>query len=221
MIKANFLISLTVSLFAAYAASAQAGETPDELIAIYKCKSIEKPEIRLECYDNAVERFKKADNDGDLVTVSKSKIQNVEREAFGFNIPSLSSINRIFGLKEKSESDTVATDIKGENELTAPVKKPSSLKKSPKKKEKKQKTKVKNIDEVVLNIKKTSIFGYKKTRFFMTNGQVWEQIDNTRVKIPKAEDNKVNTALISKGAIGSFLLRVNSRGVAIRVRRVR
>jgi len=55
----------------------------------------------------------------------------------------------------------------------------------------------------------------------MTNGQVWEQIDNTRVKIPKAEDNKVNTALISKGAIGSFLLRVNSRGVAIRVRRVR
>ena len=111
----------------------------------------------------------------------------------------MSSINRIFGLKEKSESDTVATDIKGENELTAPVKKPSSLKKSPKKKEKKQKTKVKNIDEVVLNIKKTSIFGYKKTRFFMTNGQVWEQIDNTRVKIPKAEDNKVNTALISKG----------------------
>jgi hypothetical protein len=202
-------------------ASAQMEETPDELIAIYKCKSIEKPEIRLECYDNAVERFEKADNDGDLVTVSKSKIQNVEREAFGFNIPSLSSINRIFGLKEKSESGTVATDIKGENDLTAPVKKPSTLKKSPKKKEKKQKTKVKNIDEVLLNIKKTSVFGYKKTRFFMTNGQVWEQIDTTRVKIPRAKDNKANTALISKGAIGSFLLRINSRGVAIRVKRVR
>jgi hypothetical protein len=221
MIKANFLISLTVSLFAAYAASAQAGETPDELIAIYKCKSIEKPEIRLECYDNAVERFKKADNDGDLVTVSKSKIQNVEREAFGFNIPSLSSINRIFGLKEKSESDTIAADIKDKNQLTAPVKKPSTSKKPPKKKEKKQKIKVKSIDEVVLNIKKTSVFGYKKTRFFMTNGQVWEQIDNIRVRIPRAKDNKVNTALISKGAIGSFLLRINSQGVAIRVRRVR
>ena len=221
MIKANFLISVTVVLFAANAASAQVGETPNELLAIYKCKSIEKPEIRLECYDNAVERFEKADNDGELVTVSKSKIQNVEREAFGFNIPSLSSINRIFGLKEKSESDTIAADIKDKNQLTAPVKKPSTSKKSPKKKEKKQKIKVKSIDEVILNIKKTSVFGYKKTRFFMTNGQVWEQIDNTRVKIPKTKDNKVNTALISKGAIGSFLLRINSQGVAIRVRRVR
>ena len=196
MIKANFLISVIMGLFAVNVASAQVGETPDELIAIYKCKSIEKPEIRLECYDNAVERFEKADNDGELVTVRKAKIQNVEREAFGFNIPSLSSINRIFGLKEKSDSDTVTAEIKDKNDLTASVKKPNTLKKSPKKKEKKQKTKVKNIDEVLLNIKKTSVFGYKKTRFFMTNGQVWEQIDNTRVKIPKAKDNRVNTALI-------------------------
>ena len=221
MIKANFLISVIMGLFAVNVASAQVGETPDELIAIYKCKSIEKPEIRLECYDNAVERFEKADNDGELVTVSKAKIQNVEREAFGFNIPSLSSINRIFGLKEKSEIDAVTAEIKDKNDLKASVKKPNTLKKSPKKKVKKQKIKVKNIDEVVLNIKKTTVFGYKKTRFFMTNGQVWEQIDTTRVKIPRAKNNKANTALISKGAIGSFLLRINSRGVAIRVKRVR
>ena len=129
MIKANFLISVIMGLFAVNVASAQVGETPDELIAIYKCKSIEKPEIRLECYDNAVERFEKADNDGELVTVSKAKIQNVEREAFGFNIPSLSSINRIFGLKEKSESDAVAADIKDKNDLTASSKKAKYFKK--------------------------------------------------------------------------------------------
>ena len=103
MIKANFLILVIIGVFSINAALAQEQETPNELLAIYKCKSIEKPEIRLECYDNSVERFEKADNDGELVTVSKSKIQNVEREAFGFNIPSLSSINRIFGLKEKSQ----------------------------------------------------------------------------------------------------------------------
>ena len=139
MIKANFLISVIMGLFAVNVASAQVGETPDELIAIYKCKSIEKPEIRLECYDNAVERFEKADNDGELVTVSKSKIQNVEREAFGFNIPSLSSINRIFGLKEKSESDTVAADIKDKNDLTASSKKTKYFKKITKEKRKEAK----------------------------------------------------------------------------------
>ena len=136
MIKANFLISVIMGLFAVNVASAQVGETPDELIAIYKCKSIEKPEIRLECYDNAVERCEKDDNEGELVTVSKAKRQNVEREAFGFNIPSLSSINRIFGLKEKSEIDTVTAEISNKNDLTASVKKTNTLKKSQKKKEK-------------------------------------------------------------------------------------
>ena len=140
MIKANFLILVIIGVFSINAALAQEQETPNELLAIYKCKSIEKPEIRLECYDNSVERFEKADNDGELVTVSKSKIQNVEREAFGFNIPSLSSINRIFGLKEKSEIDTVTAEISNKNDLTASVKKTNTLKKSPKKKEKKQKT---------------------------------------------------------------------------------
>jgi len=215
MIKANFLIiSAVIGIFAINISFAQDRDTPDELLAIYKCKSLKNPKTRLECYDNAVERFEKANNDGELVTVSKSKIENVEREAFGFNIPSL-SINRIFGLKEKPEGVASAENVTETNDLISPVKK------SDKKKDKKQNIKVKNIDEVVLNIKKTTEFGYKKTRFFMTNGQVWDQIDTTRFKLPKTKNQEKNTALISKGALGSFFLRINSRGVAIRVRRVR
>ena len=81
--------------------------------------------------------------------------------------------------------------------------------------------KASDIKSVTLDIKKTAEFGYKKTRFFFDNGQVWEQIDNTKVRIPKVRNGTPNQAKISKGAIGSFLLRVNESGKAIRVRRVR
>ena len=55
----------------------------------------------------------------------------------------------------------------------------------------------------------------------MTNGQVWEQTDRTNVRIPKVRDGKTNNAEISKASLGSFFLRVNGKGSAIRVRRVR
>jgi len=83
------------------------------------------------------------------------------------------------------------------------------------------KPKASKITDVTLDIRKTTEFGYKKTRFFMTNGQVWEQIDSTKVRVPKVRNGMVNTVEISKAALGSFLLRVNGKGVAIRVRRVR
>jgi len=55
----------------------------------------------------------------------------------------------------------------------------------------------------------------------MTNGQVWEQTDSIDVRIPKVRNGKSNTVKISKASLGSFFLRVNGKGSAIRVRRVR
>ena len=77
------------------------------------------------------------------------------------------------------------------------------------------------MTEVTLDIRKTTEFGHKKTRFFMANGQVWEQTDGNKVRIPKVRNEELNTADISKASLGSFFLRVNGKGAAIRVRRVR
>jgi len=74
---------------------------------------------------------------------------------------------------------------------------------------------------VVLTIRKTTEYGYKKTRFFFDNGQVWEQTDGSKIRIPKVRNSVANTAIISKASLGSFLLRVNGKGSAVRVRRVR
>ena len=125
-------IIITTALLVTHA-EAQSVAPPDELQAIYACKSISSAQERLACYDNSVGRFEEAEKSGEVVTVSKTAIENVEREAFGFNLPSLPSLSRIFG--GNSTSNDKPKKVEKENDLTAPVKQaervtspPSSLK---------------------------------------------------------------------------------------------
>ena len=208
-------------------AQAQSTDQPDELQAIYACKSISGASQRLACYDNSVGRFEAAERSGDVVTISKSAIEKVERDAFGFNIPSLPSLGKIFGGNDKTAKPT--KHQKSKNDLTDPVEtaptKSVELKQTPSEPTIPpailNKPKASDVTEVTLNIRKTTEFGYKRTRFFMNNGQVWEQTNTTKVKIPKIKNGKAHTAEISKGALGSFFLKINGKGAAIRVRRVR
>ena len=247
--------ALTCLSFLAIASQseAQTSPPPSELQAIYACKAKVDAEARLNCYDQAVGRFESAQNSGEVVTISKTQVENVEREAFGFNIPSLPSLGQFFGRNSKT------TKPAKENALTAPVK-PAETKLAAKtapevpkiKKRVKSviprstetdvkktaelpdikdtpRTVVPNskpprqegIDSVILDISKTTEFGNNKTRFFFSNGQVWEQTDTRKVRVPKVRNGTPNTAKISKASLGSFFLRVNGKGQAAKVRRVR
>ena len=76
-------------------------------------------------------------------------------------------------------------------------------------------------NEASFILKTTSEFGYKKTRFHLANGQVWDQIDSNRIKISRPKNEQANSVTIEKAALGSFTLRVNDNGKKIRVRRVK
>jgi len=115
-ISAIIISTLAIAMTIAPQAIAQIDDQPDELQAIYACKTITAPEERLACYDNSVGRFQAAEKSGNVVAVSKTTIEKVERDAFGFNIPSLPSISGIFGRNNK-ESDT-SKRVKKENDLT-------------------------------------------------------------------------------------------------------
>lgn len=211
-----------LTLLPPYQAHAQSNTPPDELQAIFACKGLTNPQERLACYDSSVERFEAAQESGEVVTVSKTEIEKVERDAFGFNIPSLPNLGTLFGGGDKAEKSVKNSPKK--NDLTDPVTEalakpaPSSTSQSS---SVLSTPKVSDIKTVTLDIRKTTEFGYKKTRFFMSNGQVWEQADSLKVRIPKVRNGKTNTATISKAALGSFMLRINGKGSAIRVRRVR
>jgi hypothetical protein len=75
------------------------------------------------------------------------------------------------------------------------------------------------VFKVTMRIERTRIVGYNTTIFYMENGQVWRQTDDRRVRMPRNMDNV--TAEIRRGAMSSYLLRVNGQGRAIAVERQR
>ena len=56
--------------------------------------------------------------------------------------------------------------------------------------------------------------------FCLRNGQIWQQSDNRKLFKPNDFTPGSANAAVSKASLGSFLLRVNDRGTAIRVKYV-
>ena len=82
---------------------------------MYACASIEENEARLQCYDQAVGRLQQAEATGEIRTISRSEVEAVERDAFGFNLPNLSNLVDIFSGSGKSDKPAKR------DALTAPV----------------------------------------------------------------------------------------------------
>jgi len=102
---------LLIAVFAAFAASvapaaaqAPAPEaTPEALSRVYACASLQDAAERLACYDTAVGALRSADEAGSFVSVDRDQVQELEREAFGFSLPSLP---RLFGGGDREDADT-------------------------------------------------------------------------------------------------------------------
>jgi len=57
--------------------------------AVYACASLSADAERLACYDDAVRRLKDAEEAGEVTTVTRTEVEQVQKEAFGFSLPSL------------------------------------------------------------------------------------------------------------------------------------
>src|SRR5512147_563616 len=81
--------------FIAFAATAAAQpqqappQAPQALDQVYSCANVTDDAQRLACYDQAVGGLRQAQTSGDLVAVDRSQAETINREAFGFSLPSL------------------------------------------------------------------------------------------------------------------------------------
>ncbi len=72
------------------AAGAQAQEPkPISTQAIYACAEIADDMERLACYDDSVGRLEAAEAAGEVTTISKAEVEEIERDSFGFSLPSI------------------------------------------------------------------------------------------------------------------------------------
>lgn len=85
--------TLCIALSAlALAGGAVAQDAPASTAEIYACAQTADDSARLACYDAAVGRLKAAEDAGEIATVTREEVETVQRDSFGFSIPSLPAI---------------------------------------------------------------------------------------------------------------------------------
>jgi hypothetical protein len=178
------LASLAFIAFAGpVAAQEQTPATPSVLDQVYNCRGITDEAQRLACYDGAVGRLQEAQDTGNLVAVDRGQAQEMDREAFGFSLPSLS---RLFGGGSGGNNSASASTPQFER-----------------------------IDNIQMQIASVTHRRNLPSTFRMTNGQVWVQIDDEVARNVREGGN----VTIERASMGSYLMRVEAGGPAIRVRR--
>ncbi|MCF6220088.1 MAG: hypothetical protein L3J65_03160 [Robiginitomaculum sp.] len=75
-----------------HAAEDEDGELYSPLSTLYGCASITEPTQRLACYDAKVAKLRTAEEKQEIVAIDAKAARKIKREAFGFNLPSLSKI---------------------------------------------------------------------------------------------------------------------------------
>lgn len=89
---------LTVAGSAAAQTTPPADATnPQVLDQVYQCAAITDDTQRLACFDTAVSRLHDAQTSGQVVAVDREQVRNINRDSFGFNLPSLASLLPHFG----------------------------------------------------------------------------------------------------------------------------
>jgi hypothetical protein len=92
MNKLAITVAASLTLLAPPALAQQAGSEPQQLTDVYACADIAGDAERLACFDGAVVRLREAQTAGSLVAVDRTQVATLERESFGFSLPSLSNL---------------------------------------------------------------------------------------------------------------------------------
>ncbi len=86
-----------------YGAPVVAAEPPpaeaSALKTMIDCRRLPTKDARADCYDAAVDGLNKAQAEGKVVVIDQEKLKAVRKQAFGFNLPSLSGLAK--GLREE------------------------------------------------------------------------------------------------------------------------
>lgn len=82
----RLILSAAGAALLAPVAEARQGDPVADVLA---CRRIEDIESRLACFDASAARLETARQAGDIYVVEREAVEAVERDSFGFNLPSL------------------------------------------------------------------------------------------------------------------------------------
>jgi len=191
-------ICLSLAVFMAPAALAQAQDAPSEsaaLNALLACQSIADDTQRLICQDEQLAAFAQATQSGQVVVVERRAVQAVARESFGLDLPSVGRLTTMLRGGSNRQVERAAAD------QTTQFEDGSSA--------------TYNSDGQIEQISglKVAQVTERQGKLWVTleNGQVWRQTDSTVLgHISARRIRNGVTADVELGALGSHFMRLSS-----------
>ena len=186
--------SVTCLLFICLSPAALAGPTEDVLRAMDQCAGVADKEQRLACYDQVSPQVKAA-----IARLPRSGPPTAEEQKswFGFDFANL------FG---SAPSQQTTPDKFGAEALPPePAKEGEAPPPEP-------------IDSITAKVTDYAFTPFGKFIVFLDDGQVWRQIEGDADRASFAKDD---TVTISRGALGSYNLKVNDSAKTYKARRVK
>ena len=166
-----------------------AAQTSESLAGIFACEALTEPDAELACFRTETAKLREA---GVTITPIGDEAQTrVEPQSGG---------QETAGIPQATPQATPQAKD-NDPEKFIPLRKDETPKKR------------------TLTIQSAQPYGRNGyIRFNLENGEVWQQTERGRLRLGKANPDKLT---IKKGALGSFLARVNDKAPSIRVKRVK
>jgi len=165
----TILLAAGFALVAAAAfAQTPAAPTPDAVSQVYRCAEVTDDAQRLACYDSAVGRLRTAQQSGDVTVIDRAGVAEVERDSFGFSLPSLARLLP-FGGRDAPQ---------GAQQPGAAAPEPI------------------RPDEQEFSVERVIDNGSGRNTFVMTNGQIWTQTEARRSRVRNGDTVTIRRAAL-------------------------
>lgn len=189
------LMAAGTAVLAQTAAPAPAAPAPSSpLDPLYACTQITDPTERLACFDRSVAELRSREARQDVVAMDRQQVEQVQRESFGFNLPSLPNL---FGRRAESSEQAASRQERDARRAEERAR------------------------EDALNVQTMTVTQVRvsggRTTLTMDNQQVWQFVDAGEITPSRRTPFQVT---IRRAALGSFIMSVEGSNRGYRVRRI-
>ncbi|WP_420431491.1 hypothetical protein [Hyphobacterium sp.] len=214
------LLAILFSALASAPTLAQGSDSP--LSPLFDCRAIENDTERLACLDAQVETLYRSANTGELVAVERSEIEAAEEATYGlaipqFRLPRLPSV-RLPSMAGNASSDLAdAASAAGTATTGSTATNTAAAASGTRRVERNEAGEITLIEG--LAVQDIDRDAYDRMIITLQNGQVWRQIDDTRVLYSRRQPFTEMTVAVRSAALGSHMMQLNDRGRWFRARR--